>query len=508
MLRKEIILIIALITILILILMTIPRSNSYIHLFKYRPKVPIVIGTEFEKNNRTFLGKLGLAKIGEVEYVPLDSAASTFPFKNVCQKIDKFMPYYSNIHRGHGYLSKLSSNLFDKSRELILNFLNAPKELYSCVFGKNTSECINKLAHCFTSKKCKCKTRNVILISEMEHHSNILPWLEPENGKIVEYIKTHNKDGSLDMDDYAYKIKKHGTNIAIVSISGASNVTGITTDIKRIVTLAKQIGAYVSIDGAQLVPHRKVDMTELGIDFLCFSAHKMYSPFGIGVMVGLKEFLNQQDPCFKGGGEVIFVDLSTNKVVWKNSEEKHEEGTQNIVGVIALSESIKILSSIGMDNVHSHETELYRYAYNSISKIPNINILSPSPEKDPIGVFSFFIGGLHQGKIGSILEYEYGIGLRSGCLCASSYVRRLLGVPYSFVNHVMDKIVNEDDYRNISGVVRISFGLYTTKDDIDRVCIALKNIIRGSFKNYIQKKNGEFVLEKEDPRLTDYDITI
>ena len=482
---KRIVFILSLVILIcIFILLFSKKKHPYKHLFKETPYVPTLKGRK--------------------RYVNFDASASTLPFEDVCKKIEYFTKYYSNIHRGHGYLSKVSSHLFDKSRKIVLDFINAPDEKYMCIFGKNTSECINKLAYCFTSPVCKCKERDVILITEMEHHSNILPWKKnPE--KIVDFIKI-NKQGFLDLEDLNEKIKKYGERISIISVSGGSNVTGIVNPIKEIAEIAHSVGAFICVDGAQLVPHRKINIDENDIDFLCFSGHKMYSPFGIGVLVGLRSFFNNHTPCFSGGGEVDFVDIKNNIVLWKKSEERHEEGTPNIIGVIALSEAIKILNSINMDKVHSHETELYKYAYDKLSTVPNINILSPNPEFDPLGIVSFYIGGLHQSHVGSVLEYEYGIGCRSGCLCASPYVKRLLGISDVFVKQIIQKIEDEDDKRGISGVVRISFSLYTSKEDIDYLCFALENIINGKYKSYIQNKDGSFVPETFKPELFNYDI--
>jgi cysteine desulfurase / selenocysteine lyase len=478
-----------LVILIILVISISPHSGqNYRNMFKKFPNVPLLNGTYSE-------------------FVNLDASASTLPFQEVCKKIDDFTRYYSNIHRGHGYLSKVASSQFDESRKIILDFVGASREKYMCIFGKNTSECINKLAYCFTSQTCKCKSKNVILLTEMEHHSNILPWIKNQE-KIVEFIKI-DEFGFLDISDLKNKIDKYGDRISIISVTGGSNVTGIVNDLSEITKLSKSVGAMVCVDGAQLIPHRQMEMEKLGIDFLCFSGHKMYSPFGLGCLIGPKEFFNDHIPCFSGGGEVELVvinDISDkNTVLWKDNEERHEEGTQNIIGVIALSESIKILNRIGMENVKRHEDEMYKYAFDKASLIPNVNIVSPHPSNEPLGILSFYIGGLHQGQVGAILDYEYGIGCRSGCLCASPYVKKLLGISDVFIDELINQI-KSGDKRHISGVVRVSFSLYTTKLDIDKLCNALHNITQGNYSSYGQNIDGTFIPEIHQKELIDYNI--
>jgi cysteine desulfurase / selenocysteine lyase len=452
-------------------------------LFKPRPKSPTVYGYE-------------------LDYVNFDNAASTCPFQEVCDKTDHFLRYYSNIHRGHGFSSKISGYAFEKAREEILQFVGAGKAdedkksalEYVCIFGKNTSECFNKLSHSFLD--CPEKRKNtVILTTKMEHHSNMLPWRRGN----VDYIDTL-PDGSLDMSSLQQLINKYsssGKKISLISVTGASNVTGIVNNLKVISQIAHSIGAFFCVDGAQLVPHKKVNMREMGIDFMCFSAHKMYAPFGIGVLIGRKDYFDGVvgAPCMQGGGEVKLVTLDS--VIWKESPEKDEEGTQNIPGVIALGEAIKKLQSLGMENVEKHEQDLYEKAYAGMSNIsPDIKIISPRPGTLPcVNILTFYIVGIHPGLVGTILGDEYGIGCRTGCFCAHPYVSKLMGVDDSYVRRIAEE-VQHDDYRSLTGFVRISFSLQNDADEIARLVNAIKRIVKDK-KRYIelynQLRGGEFV---------------
>jgi cysteine desulfurase / selenocysteine lyase len=314
---------------LLLFVMCWSKYRSHVSLFKDSPYVPLY--------NKQM-----------VKYINFDSAASTLPFEGVLQAINEYIPYYSNVHRGYGYSSRYSSELVEQCREKVLEFVHAPKDEFVCIFGKNTTECLNKISWCFTNPSCKCSSgKNVILLTKMEHHSNLLPWRK-QDFIDLDYVDI-TPDGHLDMNDLQMKLAKYSGKISVVSVCGASNVTGIINPLKEISTLVHSAGAMLCVDGAQLVPHTEIDMERDGIDFLCFSAHKMYAPFGIGVLVGRKDFFNTSSPCLVGGGEVRFVTLDD--VVWKPTPHKEEEGTPCVIGIVALMEAIRILSSIGMKQV-------------------------------------------------------------------------------------------------------------------------------------------------------------
>jgi cysteine desulfurase / selenocysteine lyase len=511
-------------------------------------------------SNRLFKSKVKTPTTSgyELDYINFDNAASTCPFQSVCNHTDEFLRYYSNTHRSSGFASKLSSFAFDKTRERILDFVgagtnNESKSDYSsynndderntnnmrnniqyvCIFGKNTSECFNKLSHSFLDCPEKRRT-SLIITTKMEHHSNMLPW---RRGNVA-YIDTYpdgslkiNEDDTSNMDKYNSKSKMNeGSlislikrfrgkyNIPLITISGASNVTGIVNDIKTISDIAHSIGAFLCVDGAQLVPHKKVNMREMGIDFMCFSAHKMYAPFGVGVLIGREDYFKSKigAPCMQGGGEVKLVTMDN--VIWKESPEKDEEGTQNIPGVIALGEAIKELEKIGMENVEKHEKELYSKAYKCMNKINrelkchDINVISPepsqynnqdneitsnssNPDNNSVNILSFYVIGLHPNLVSAILGDEFGIGSRSGCFCAHPYVTKLLGVDDEYIKGVENDILN-DDYRSMTGFVRISFSLQNTLDEIDRLYDAMKTIVKNKEyyrQIYTQKKSGEFI---------------
>jgi selenocysteine lyase/cysteine desulfurase len=280
-----------------------------------------------------------------VPAVNFDNAATTPPFKSVMKEIYDFAPWYSSIHRGTGYKSCLSSMVYENSRFDILDFVKGNERYDTVIYVKNSTEAINKVSYrlCGDNKKC------VVLSTSMEHHSNDLPW----RGKYkVDYIGI-DKNGRLDLMDLRAKLEKYGDSVKLVTVSGASNVTGYVNPIYDIARIAHSYNARLLVDGAQLVPHIKVDMkphdSPEHIDFLVFSAHKMYAPFGIGVLVGpIKEF-EKGNPDYSGGGTVDVV--TPDIVTWDDPPAKEEAGTPNLMGVVALKAAIKNIESIGMDNI-------------------------------------------------------------------------------------------------------------------------------------------------------------
>lgn len=415
----------------------------------------------------------------KVEFCNLDNAASTLPLSGVIDKIQEFAPYSAGIHRGSGFSSKLSTKTFDECREIIMDFVGAYSPKYTCIYGKNTTECINVLSAYSKGEKGK------VIISKQEHHSNMIPW-KRYNPMYVEI----DRNGYLDLEDLENKLKNN--HVFMVSLTGASNVTGIINPIKEISEIVHRYGAYLSIDGAQLVPHRKVNMEMDGIDFLSFSGHKMYAPFGLGVLVGLKSFFEGKEPFMLGGGEVEMVTMD--KVYWKESPDKDEAGSQNVMGALALAESMLIMKDIGMENIEDYEENLVSYCITELGKIDKVDIIATSDSQKNIGIVTFQVRHLHYAQVAAILDYEYGIGCRAGCFCAAILVKELLGLSEGCVVRNIDVLTTKGDRRLMSGMVRFSLALSTKKKDIDRAVAAVKEISEGNSRLlYDQNLSGEYV---------------
>ena len=288
----------------------------------------------------------------EKTYVNLDNAASTPALKAAQQAVDNFLPFYSSVHRGTGYKSQLSTHAYEQARQVVTRFVGADPNQHTCIFGKNTTEAINKLARRFPFTA----QRNVVLTSGMEHHSNDLPW----RGVAETVHIALAANGQLDEADYAAKLEMYHDRVALVAISGASNVTGFINPIHRLAEQAHQVGAQFLADCAQLAPHRKVDMRTLDdpghLDYVAISAHKMYAPFGTGALVGRRDTFERGDPDLRGGGTVEIVTLD--EVIWAEPPDRDEAGSPNTIGAVALAAAITQLEEIGMEQVAAHEAEL------------------------------------------------------------------------------------------------------------------------------------------------------
>lgn len=296
--------------------------------------------------------------------INFDNAASTPPFVSVVEEIVNFSTMYSSIHRGTGYKSQYSSQLFEEARSIVMEFVKADPLQDTVIFVKNTTEAINKLSY----RLWEGNQQSVILSTCMEHHSNDLPW---RNKFQVDYVQT-DPYGKLSLEDLESKLIKHKGNVRLVTVTGASNVTGYVNPIHKIAELAHRYRAKILVDGAQLVPHNTVNMKPKNplyhIDYLAFSAHKMYAPFGIGVLIGPKEAFNQGNSEIVGGGTAETV--THDWVVWEKPPHKEEGGSPNVMGVVALVAAIKTLTAIGMRNIDHYENQLTNYANMRLQSIP------------------------------------------------------------------------------------------------------------------------------------------
>lgn len=433
-------------------------------------------------------------------YVYLDNAASTPSFKNVKEKVDEFLLYYSSIHRGSGFKSLLSTRAYENARHLVIDFVGGDPGLDVAIFGKNTTEAINTLACCFD-----WQPNDVVIVTIMEHHSNDLPWREKA---AVEHFGVR-EDGYFDLDALETLLKSYRGRVRVVATTGASNVTGFIPPIYEIAKLAHRYGAMILVDCAQLAPHRQIDMkphcTPEHLDFVCLSAHKMYAPYGVGALVGPAGFFNQGKIAYSGGGVIEVV--TEEHVHWAEAPDRYEAGSPNVLGSVALAASIRTLSAEGMETIAAHEKELTAYALEKFSQIDGVHLYGsrdPNRLEDRVGVIPFAVNNVHHAKVAAILSFEGGIGVRNGCFCAHPYLIRLLGINQETFNRFQQQVL-KGDRREQPGLVRASFGCYNTHEEIDHLATWLERITRGDFQgHYIQDKlSGSFFPAGYEPSSID-----
>lgn len=412
--------------------------------------------------------------------INFDNGATTPPFCSVMEELANFVPWYSSIHRGLGYKSLLSSDVYEEGREIIKNFVNADKTKDIVIYTKNTTEAINLLSYTLAQNS---NNKKLILSTTMEHLANDLPWRDKFP---IDYVRI-DADGMLDIKDLEMKLNHYHGKVKLVTVTGASNVTGYKNPIHKIAHLAHHHGAKILVDGAQLAPHCPIDMKPYDspehIDYLVFSAHKMYAPFGVGVLIGPKETFLGQEPFCKGGGAVKLV--SHEFVHWDTPPHKEEAGTPNVIGVVALLAAIRTLTAIGMHTIDNYEQELIRYTINGLADINGIKLYSSTHKQESrLGIISFDLPGIHHETVAKILSYESGISVRSGLFCAHPYVEKLLGLTTNKLEYYQ-----QNPKIPFPGLVRISLGLYNNCQEVNIFLAALKEIVKNR-KIYKERYEG------------------
>ncbi|HEU4468596.1 MAG TPA: cysteine desulfurase [Nitrososphaeraceae archaeon] len=384
-------------------------------------------------------------KINGKELVYLDNASTTQkPYTVIKSITDFYSNYNSNIHRAVYQLAEEATTLYEQSREKIANFINVrPEEI---VFTRNTTESINLIAHSWA--RTNLKKDDGIAISELEHHSNIVPWqiLSQEIGTRLEYVGI-DENGFLDLEHLIELISSK--KVKLVSLSHMSNVLGTIVPIERIIKIAHENDIPVLVDGAQSVPHMPVNVKNMDCDFLVFSAHKMLGPTGVGVLYAKKEVLEKMRP-FMGGGDMIkeVFKFHTN---YNEVPYKFEAGTPNIADVVGFGAAIDYLKKIGMENIRKHEIDLTEYALESILSINHLTVYGPRDPNYRGGVISFNIADIHPHDLATIMN-DHGIAIRSGHHCAQVLMQRL----------------------DVPATSRASFYIYNTKEEIDKFVNAIK----------------------------------
>ena len=392
--------------------------------------------------------------------VYLDNAATTQkPLCVLDAMREEYLNVNANVHRGVHYLSQQATDLHEAAREKVKTFINARKT-EEIIFTRGTTEAINLVAATFCESQMKAGDE--VVVTEMEHHSNIVPWqLQAERKGIVVRHLPISDEGTLCCDTIATYLTER---TRLLSIAHVSNVLGTVNPVKELVHMAHERGIPVLVDGAQSAPHMKIDVQDIGCDFLAFSGHKMYGPTGIGVLYGKEEWLEKLPP-YQGGGEMIDR-VSWEKTTFERLPFKFEAGTPDYVATHGLATAIDYMLSLGLDNIEAHEKELTQYALDQLSTIDGMRIFGPTnlqtsnlklqtsnfkPSRD--AVISFLVGDIHHLDMGTLLD-RLGIAVRTGHHCAQPLMDRL----------------------GVSGTVRASFALYNTKEEVDLLVAGIRRV--------------------------------
>jgi cysteine desulfurase / selenocysteine lyase len=412
----------------------------------------------------------------QAPYINLDNAASTPPFLDVLEAVQHFLPYYSSVHRGTGFKSRLSTAAYDEAHAVIARFVGADLRTATVIFGKNTTEAINKLAFHYP-----LAPQQVIVSTAMEHHSNDLPWRR--RAPVIRVAVT--ADGRLDEDDLDRLFSAYGERVALLTVSGASNVTGFVQPVHRLARKAHAVGARILVDAAQLAPHRRIDVKPVDdpehLDYVVLSAHKMYAPFGTGALVGRRDTFLRGAPEHQGGGTVDIV--TPTEVYWAGLPDREEAGSPNVIGAVAMAVAAQTLMDAGMSGIARHEASLTAYALQRLRQVPGLTLYGASdwtPFADRVGVIAFNLASIPHALVAAILGYEAGVGVRSGCFCAQAYVAHLLGLAAGRPDRWRPEHLAAQRTER-PGMVRLSLGIYNRQDDVDALVDMLERIVRGEY---------------------------
>ncbi len=398
--------------------------------------------------------------------VELDQAASTQSLPEAAARVAEFLPWYSSVHRGAGFRSRRATAAYENARRAVLSFAGRdPDGDDVAVLCRNTTEAVNHLAY-----RLRLAPSDVVVTTVVEHHANLLPW-----GRVAErrYVECAT-DGTFALQDVEAALDA-GPKPALLAVTGASNVTGWLPPIDAIIESAHLRGIPVAVDAAQLAPHRPLPTKA---DYLAFSGHKLYAPFGSGALIGPRSTFETGDPFLAGGGAVDLVGLD--EVVWTAPPDREEAGSPNVIGAVALHAAIDALEAIGWERIAAHEHALADRLRQGLAAIEGVHLLGPAVDSgiETLPVAAFTIEGMHHALVAARLSAEYGIAVRHGCFCAHPYVVRLLGLGDVAVDAYRNEVLS-GDHRNVPGAVRASAGLGTSGEEIDTLLAAVADLSGG-----------------------------
>jgi selenocysteine lyase/cysteine desulfurase len=404
-------------------------------------------------------------------YLNLDSAASANALPAVARRVQEFLPWYSSVHRGAGYKSRLATNAYEEARLAALRFAGRAADGDDiAVIVRNTTEAVNHLAY-----RLPLAPDDVVVTTVVEHHAMLLPWGRRCQRRFVEC----GSDGTFSTDDVVAALEA-SPRPKLLAITGASNVTGWLPPLDAILAAAHERGIPVMVDAAQLAPHRPLPPAA---DYIAWSGHKMYAPFGAGILIGPRATFAEGDPFLAGGGAVDLVDLD--EVAWTDPPEREEAGSPNVIGAVALDTAFAEFDRIGWKAIIEHDDALVSSLRSGLAAISGVRLLGPKPppggvshEEVTLPLATFTLDGLHHALVAARLSAEYGIGVRHGCFCAHPYLLRLLDLSPEEVADYRAAVLRHDR-REMPGAVRASAGLSTSTDDIDRFLAAVAEIAGG-----------------------------
>ncbi|MCU1680494.1 MAG: cysteine desulfurase [Amycolatopsis sp.] len=421
--------------------------------------VPAVVGADLQ---------VPLVNGEQIGYANLDHAASAPCLAAVRDAIDEFLPYYASVHRGAGFASQVSTKVYERTREVLRRFVDA-RQSDTVIFTRNTTDSFNLLARSLPK-------HTSVVVFDTEHHAALLPWKGPN----VRRIRTpRTRLEAVSAVDSALAECPAGPRLVV--LTGASNVTGELLPVKEIAAVARKHGARIALDAAQLAPHRRVSVRDLDVDYVALSGHKLYAPFGAGALIGRADWLRAAEPYLAGGGATKVVTESA--VVWNSGPERHEAGSPNTVGVYALGVACEKLAQ-SWDDVAAHEADLLDRLHRGLAAVPGLSELRLfDAAVDRVSTVSFALDGFTPGWLAAVLSAEYGIGVRDGAFCAHVATKRLLREAGSGAGQA----------------VRVSLGLGTTTEHVDRLVLALRQIVaRGARWTYAEQ-DGRWA-PVDDPR--------
>ena len=396
----------------------------------------------------------------ERPYLACDSAASTAAFGSVLTAVESFLPWYSSVHRGAGYKSRRATEAYEGARESTLRFAGRQGRDDVAVICRNTTEAINHLAY-----RLRFSPGDVVVTTVVEHHANMLPWSRLARCRYVEC----GKDGIFGTGDVVEALEAEPAP-RLLAVTGATNITGWMPPIDELVAAAHDRGVPVLMDAAQLAPHRPLPN---GPDFVAWSGHKMYAPFGAGVLIGPRRVFAEGDPFLVGGGAVDLVELD--QVVWTDPPDREEAGSPNVVGAVALAASIDQFEAVGWQAITAHDRELAAALRRGLAAIPGVHLLGPGLGTETLPVATFSVDGLSHALVAARLSAEDAIAVRHGCFCAHPYLVRLLGLGRDEIDEHRDQ-VRKGNRSQMPGAVRASLGVNGSLADVGRLCGAVARL--------------------------------
>jgi selenocysteine lyase/cysteine desulfurase len=409
-------------------------------------------------------------------YANLDVAASAPALVAVKDAVESLLPLYSSVHRGAGFKSMVSTEAYEGARAAVRSFVRARADDV-VLFTRNTTDSMNLLLSSLPQD-------TVVYAFETEHHANLLPWRRRTSVFLPAPRSPEDAVAALDQ-----ALRSSGSGPRLVAVTGASNVTGEIWPVAELVEVAHRHGARVVLDAAQLAPHARVDLTALDVDWMAFSGHKLYAPFGAGVLVGRADWLAEGEPFLAGGGAVKFV--TVDDVLWAGLPDRQEAGSPNVIGAVALGVACRTLAAADMDAVHAREDALLVDAFTRLAAIPGVELYRLWGEGHPrIGVLTFNLQETDHALLAAMLSAEYGIGVRHGCFCAHPLMLQLLHVSEACATETRVKL-RDGENTHIPGAVRMSIGVGTTADDVDRLVDAVERIAKdGPAWTYRESAHG------------------